>query len=201
VIGPSEFAFAIGPAPHETIAVADVATGRILRRIRPGKGEVLSLASTPDGKTLYFAAAGNIWSMAATGGEAKKIRAGESVAIDPQGRYLIVNQFESSGMTFFRVPMDGSAEKQIRLDSTVLLANVLLTPGSLDLRGRLLFPLQPKDAWFNPPGIIDLETGRVTRLPADNLNDHHSAVWARDGRILTLQVGYLSTMWKFSLRQ
>src|SRR5262249_13810442 len=56
VAGPHSIAFAIGPEPHQTVAIADTSNGRISGRIAPGKGEIVSLAATPDGKTIYFAA-------------------------------------------------------------------------------------------------------------------------------------------------
>ena len=38
VCGPREIAFMIGPQPHETIAIAEPASGRLVRTIAPGKG-------------------------------------------------------------------------------------------------------------------------------------------------------------------
>ena len=43
------------------------------RRISPDKGVINSLASSPDGKTLYFAAGGTVWTIALSGGEARMI--------------------------------------------------------------------------------------------------------------------------------
>lgn len=83
VAGPREIAFVIGPAPHQTIAVTDTASGRITRRIPLKKGEIISLASSPDGKTSYGAADGTIWSVSSSGGEPRRIRAGDSVVADP----------------------------------------------------------------------------------------------------------------------
>lgn len=60
----SRIAFAIGPEP-ETIAVADASNGRISARISPRKGSIQSLAASADGGTIYFAAGGSVWSIAA----------------------------------------------------------------------------------------------------------------------------------------
>jgi hypothetical protein len=79
VAGPREIAFLIGPVPRATVAFADVETGRITRRIAPGKGEIVSLAASPDGGTLYFATGGTIWSIPSAGGQARKIRAGDRI--------------------------------------------------------------------------------------------------------------------------
>src|SRR5262249_49837195 len=88
VAGPHSIAFAIGPEPHQTVAIADTSNGRISGRIAPGKGEIVSLAATPDGKTIYFAAGQTIWSLPVTGGEARKITAGGAVLMDPSGPCL-----------------------------------------------------------------------------------------------------------------
>jgi eukaryotic-like serine/threonine-protein kinase len=85
VAGPREIAFLIGPVPRETIGLAEMETGRITRRIAPGKGEIVSLAASPDGATLYFASGGMIWSISSAGGQARPVRAGNRVVADPSG--------------------------------------------------------------------------------------------------------------------
>jgi hypothetical protein len=57
-VGGNRIAFAIGPEPRETIAVADTATGRILGRISPAQGVIQTMAASADGETLYFTASG-----------------------------------------------------------------------------------------------------------------------------------------------
>jgi hypothetical protein len=64
--GPREIAFMIGPPPHETIAIAEPASGRLVHTIAPGKGPVDNMSCSPDGKTIYFGAGG-----ASTTGERK----------------------------------------------------------------------------------------------------------------------------------
>src|SRR5262249_33184782 len=58
VCGPREIALMTGPEPHESIAFAEPASGRLVRTIEPGKGPVDSIVCSPDGKTVYFAARG-----------------------------------------------------------------------------------------------------------------------------------------------
>lgn len=71
--------------------------------------------------------------------------------------------------------------------------------GSIDANGRLLVSLSPVDSWFNPIGILDTVTGRITRVPGDPLSDHHSAVWTPDGKIISTQAGLRATIWKFRM--
>ena len=200
--GPREMAFVIGPHPHQTIAVAETSTGRITRRILLNKGNIESLASSPDGTTLYAAASGTVWAVP-PGGEPRMIRAGESVAADPSGRHLVITVTENSRLRLFRVPADGGSEQEIVTDGSIRLmgAGAGLSPNALDAQGRLLNPLSPRDSWFNAPGLLDTATGRVTRIASDDVSDYHSMAWLPDGRILALRVGLRSTLWKFQPRK
>jgi len=182
VAGPREIAFVIGPAPHQTIAVADTASGRITRRIPLNKGEIVSLASSPDGKVLYSAAGGVI------------------VTADPSGRQLVISANESSKFRLFRVPVDGGSEQEIAAPAgSIALMSRFLSPNALNADGRLLHPLQ--DSWFNAPGLLDTATGRITRIASDDVSDYQSMAWLPDGRILALHIGLRSTLWKFQPRR
>ena len=65
-------------------------TGRVLSRISIGKGDIASLAASPDGATLHFAGNRAVWSVHSKGGEARMVRAGDNVAMDPSGRSLVL---------------------------------------------------------------------------------------------------------------
>ena len=200
VAGPREIAFVIGPAPHQTIAVADTASGRITRRIPLNKGEIVSLASSPDGKILYSAAGGVIWAVPSSGGEPRMIRAGDSVTADPSGRQLVISANESSKFRLFRVPVDGGSEQEIAAPAgSIALMSRFLSPNALNADGRLLHPLQ--DSWFNAPGLLDTATGRITRIASDDVSDYQSMAWLPDGRIMALHIGLRSTLWKFQPRK
>jgi hypothetical protein len=63
--------------------------------------------------------------------------------------------------------------------------------------GRLLTSLLPRHSWFNPPGVVDTLTGRVTPIPSENLSDYQSVGWTPDGQVMALKIGLRATMWKF----
>ena len=198
--GPREIAFVIGPSPHNTIALAETATGRIVRRIAPGKGVINGLTAPADGGTLYFCAGGSVWAIPSSGGEARAVSTGEYAVMDISGRSLIVVRRESSHIRMFHVPLDGAPEREISLDSSIPLYGDhggYFSSGSIDAKGRLLIGLSPFDSWFNPLGILATDTGRVTRVAGETLSDHHSGVWTPDGRILSAQVSMRATIWKF----
>jgi hypothetical protein len=199
--GAREVAFMIGPEPHETIAFAEPASGRMVRTIAPGKGPVDSISCSPDGKTVYFAARGVIWSTLSSGPSAgsvaRKIRAGDSVVADPSGRRVIVQVQESLQLHRFSVPLDGAPEREIPADSSFLVVPLPLSPNALHADGRLLASLRLGDSWFNPPGVIGTVSGRITRIPSDNLSDLVSIGWTPDSQVMALKIGLRATLWKF----
>jgi len=71
-------------------ALAIVATGWAL---------LVSLACAPDGKTIFFAARGVVWSVPSAGSatpEARRIRVGDGVVADPSGTKILVRGMEGS---------------------------------------------------------------------------------------------------------
>ena len=195
VVPPRQIGFMIGTAPRRTIALADTSTGRITSRIETNKGDIDSLAASPDGRRLFFAAGGAVWSVASSGGEVQRVRSGDHVVMDPSGRYLIVSAIEDNTFRFFRVFVDGRPEEQITTDGSLPIMNYPSSPGALAADGRLLVPLV--DAWFNRPAVLDTTTGHITKLPSDDVSDYHSMAWLPDGRIMALHVGLRSTLWRF----
>ena len=199
VAGAREIAFLIRPVPRATIAFADTETGRITRRIAPGKGEIVSLAASPDGATLYFASGGMIWSIPSTGGEARKIRPGNRVVVDPAGRALLVSLLESSNMRLFRVPLDGAPEMEVPVDPAQSLRYSDLSAGSWSADGHLLASLH--EAWFGGPAVLDTRNGRVQPLPFDKASNYTSMAWLPEGRIIALRIAERSTLWRFAPEQ
>jgi hypothetical protein len=197
-VGAREIAFVIGPEPHRTIAVTDIESGRTVRKIAPGRGVIDSLTSSRDGQTLYFAAGGVIWAVASSGGEARKVAAGDSAVMDPSGTSLVVERNDATRIRLFHVNWDGGQEREIPVDRSLPLMPWPLSPCAMDAKGRLLVSLLPRDSWFTPVGILDTATGRITRVPADELSDHQSAAWTPDGHIVTLQLGLRAMLWRFT---
>lgn len=196
VAGPGEIAFLIGPVPRTTIAFADVETGRIIRGIAPGKGEIVSLAASPDGGTLYFAAGGVIWSIPSAGGQARKIRTGDRVVADSSGRALLVTVPESPNARLFRVPLDGSPETEIAADTSHAPGYSHLSSAGWNADGRLLVALH--ETWFSAPAVLDTRNGHVQPLPFDKTSDYYNMAWLPNGRMIALRIGMRSTLWRFA---
>lgn len=105
--GPDEIVFMLGSQPRRTLARVSISNGRILQRIPFDKGEVRGLAASPDGKIIYCSAAGAIWAIPMEGGEPRKIHAGLTVSVYPDGRALLVGDVKGTVIRLVRVPLDG----------------------------------------------------------------------------------------------
>jgi len=194
-VGADQIAFLVGPKPQRTIALAAVSTGRITRRIPFDKGDITSLASAADGKMLYCAAGRNIWSIGLASGETKKIRGGDHVAVDPFGRYLLVQVTETPIIRLIRVPLDGGAEQEIPRNGPLRPAN-LIAPNAIGKNGLILMPLGTSTVYW-PPGLLDPSTGQLTRIPVDHKADYHALNWTPGGKVLGLSLDMRSKIWKF----
>ncbi len=189
----NRIAFAVGPEPRETIALADTATGRISGRISPGKGVIQTLAASADGETLYFTASGSVWSVASAGGEPRRICPGLWVLVHPAGS-LIVARNDGTQVRLFEVDMENGTERAIAVNSGTRFQSM----GGIRADGMLAAALLPIDSWFLQLGLVDLTSGRTTHLPGDGSSEVVSAAWTRDGQIVALRVGINATIWTFT---
>src|SRR5262249_50784653 len=144
---------------------------------------------------LYCAAGGTVWSIPIAGGEPRKVRAGDNIAMDPAGRYLLVEVVESPIIRLIQVPLDGSPEHEIPRTSGKRPAfNV--RPNGVGKDGRVLMPLGTS-TWYWPPGVIDPRTGEIKEIPVDHKSDIHGIAWAPDGKVIALGLEFRAKIWKF----
>jgi hypothetical protein len=183
--------FALGPAPRETIGVASLSTGRIIRRIAAGKGPLTELAFAPDG-SLYFGAGGFIWH-AENAGAIHRIIAGESLAAEPRG--LIVKASENEKIHLLSVSPHGTVTGEV--ESAEPIVPNPLSADAVSAAGRILCPLAPVGSWLSVPGLTD-KSGKLEPIPTDYQGDIHSLAWAPDGRIIAFASMRRSRMWRFS---
>ena len=195
-VGAGEVAFLIGPPPKRTIAVASTTNGRVLQRIPFDKGKIDSLAATPDGKTLFCAAGKNIWAIPRGGGEPRRLRAGDAVAVDPEGRYLVVQVTENPIIRLIQVPLDGGPEREIPTGNGERPAESLGS-NAVGRGGRIVMPVGAS-TWYWPAGILDPAVGRFRRLPVDAVLDYHSLGWTPDGKVVAIGLGMQSGLWRFT---
>jgi eukaryotic-like serine/threonine-protein kinase len=194
-LGPDQIAFLIGPEEHPTIGVATTANGRLTHRIPFEHGSPSSLSGAPNGQTLYCAADGFVWSIPVAGGKPSRMHAGDYVAADPRGHYLVIEMKEGAGNRFVRVPLDGGADQEVPR-SAGLRPAWNITANAVGPDGRVLSPLAVQ-SYYWPPGVIDPVTGIATRIPVDYFGDYHGLGWTKEGHIIGMALAERSKIWKY----
>jgi hypothetical protein len=193
-LGGARVALMIGDGSPRDIAIVATDTGRIVKRIKP-PADVTSLAASPDGRTIYYAAGQTIVSMPADGGAPTSICAGDSMAVDPASGDLIVKLEETERVRLVRCkssgpPRDIGVHGDLRLVATPLMPDAVRD-------GRLLLAVGSADSWYWFVGALDLASGRLEKVKINHFTDFHFASWAGDGMVLGGGSGVRSALWKF----
>ena len=179
----------------DTLLIAFGADGRIAGRI-PGFGAATEVVGSPDGATIWFAREGGIWSMPASGGDAKRLRDGDAVAVDPAGRYLVVEANSADRVHLFRFPLDGAAEEEIPVRGPIFLSPEAITPNTIAADGRILVSAVSPAWWHWAAALLDPGTGSLELLPFSHDHDIATA-WAADGTIVAIGNGLAGSLWRF----
>jgi hypothetical protein len=194
----NEVAFRAGTGSDQTIVIASAGQGRIIRRLRGVKGEnVTRLAASADGKMLFYTTSGNVWAIPAADGTPRKIYAGDGVAVDPNGRDVIVNLNENAGIRLVRVPISGGSGQDIHVQADLLIGPFPLGGNGVRKDGKILVGVTPKDSWFLSLAVLDPATGKLTRIPLNYTGDLFLSAWGRDGRILATGEPVRAHLWRF----
>ena len=197
-VGERVVAFELGLAPNQTIALASVPDGRMVRRLDATKGlNVESLAASPDGNTLYYVVSGTIWAIPSAGGAPRKIAPGDVVAADSNGHDVIALRNEKDGVRLVRVSLSGGPETPIPFHGGEYRLSNTLSPDAVNADGRILVYIQSPDSWWDEVGILDPKTGDVTRVDVAYSGDIDDAGWTRDGKIIAQGFPLRSSLWRF----
>jgi hypothetical protein len=187
----------MGSPPDQTIALASIANGRVERRLTGPRGAVIgSMASSPDGQTIYYTASGSVWAVPVTDGAPQKVRAGDLVTVDPYRRELIVGLIERGGVRLLRQPLAGGPERPIPVQAGVRISDFFLNSAAVGRDGRIA--LQVIDDWFYPAGILDPQTGRIQILRIGYGADIQAPAWTDDGKIVVIAHPLQASLWRFT---
>lgn len=192
--GPSGVAFLLGPT--RTLAIASAADGRITHRlVNAHPGAIAQVASMPDGKTLYYAAAGKIWSIAAAD-DAKPVavRDGEAVAVDPRGDALVIQLNEANNVRFVRRLIATGVEQPLSFPD-VRLTTTGLSAGAIGPGGIILKNANYADSWVWNLALLDPAAGKSRRVVILS-QDVQSAAWTPSGQIIVFASRTTSTIWR-----
>jgi hypothetical protein len=172
--------------------------GRGVNRIQPVDWPTwvdMSVAGSPDGRTIYYAQEGFIYSVPARGGTPEKIHAGDSVAVDPAGRYLVI-QLALPERYLVRVSLSDRSEQRIQRSGKYRLS-VPLAPNAITRDGRIAVRVAPVDCWFWSAAVIDPQTG-TEELATEYQADMPQPGWDTEGRFVTSAAFLRASIWRFS---
>jgi hypothetical protein len=195
--GPGLLAFVLETGGKQEIGIASLASGHLVRRIPFDQGSLQAMTATPDGKTLYCAANHVVWSVPAAGGPPVRIRDGVSVAIDPDGKFLVVLVPELTKARLFQVPLNGDAEREIVPQGDAPPASSV-SDRAISRDGRMLVVGSSPRSWFWTPFVLDLATGRMTPVPTDHAGDYYRPTWTPQGEVYAVVAGMRASVWKFT---
>jgi eukaryotic-like serine/threonine-protein kinase len=198
MVGPADIAFVLGSGPARRVAIASAADGRIVRRLERLEGAAIqALAASPDGKTLYYAAGGKIWSIPSVDGSPTIVRDGDSVAVDPRGQYLIVQLNQNDDVRLVRVPLNGGQEHVLSFEGVRFSAS-LMPSNAIRADGAIVKSAAYSDSWAWATALLNPDTGKAQRiiLPSLDTLDTQYVGWTTAGQIVAFTQRTNSTIWR-----
>ncbi len=181
-----------GADGRANLAAIAAKTGRIVKRF--GGVKIKHVAGSPDGKTIFFTNESQVWRMSVDGGKPERVTAGNQVAIDPAGRYLVVSRITDAGAQLVRVPLDGGAEVPIALHGLHHAPGGLM-PNAIGRDGRIALEVVSPQSWFWPAAILDPAAGTIALTASGKGYDMWTG-WAFDGSLVSTASPLQSRMWR-----
>jgi eukaryotic-like serine/threonine-protein kinase len=193
-----ELAFVEGIGPKQEIVIVAAREGRIIRHLKgPKHAEPFQLAGSADGKTLYYVADGTVWAIPVEDGEPRKICQGDAIAVDPNGKDLIVSLNEMGGVRLNRVSLSGGTPSAIRIQENVFLNVLAVGGGGVRSDGKIVVGVMSRDSWFYENAILDPVSGQVKKIPLNYRGDVLFSGWAKDGQIISFGYPMRARLWRF----
>ncbi len=187
-------AFPLGPQGKRVIAIVSLPDGRIVRRLEVPGGWVDGLASSPDGRRMFYVSRQKVWSMPAEGGAPVRIGDGDSVAAGSTEAVLKLNA--DDGFHLLRVPLPGGEPVKLALSPGAALTSSNLNPAAVGRDGRLIIQVNEPHVWFYRMATVDLKTGRLDVVPVDYEGDVMFPGWTADGKIVAMGLQYSFGLWR-----
>jgi Tol biopolymer transport system component/predicted Ser/Thr protein kinase len=179
------------------IAIVSIGDGRIVQRLPVPAERLSSLASSPDGETLYYSSAGFIWSISVEGGAPHKLAAGDSVSADANGRDLILSLQDKDAIRLMRVPVTGGTPQPIPMTGGLRIPGTLLHPSIVGPGGMIAVTTASSDRWAYQSGILDPRTGVLKQIPLNFDGETQWPGWTRDGKLVSIGTVIGLSVWRF----
>jgi serine/threonine protein kinase/Tol biopolymer transport system component len=185
------------------ITLASLADGRIVRRLEASNGAApQSLASSPDGRTVYYVDQDSLFAIDTEGGSPRRLRAASGVAVDlhTEPPSLVVQVGDREGLRLCRTNLAGAAELPLPYQSPLRPASLPLSTAAVGPDGRIAMTVTSADSWFRQVALLDPQTGVVENVPVAFEGDIFYPAWSRDGSLLGIGVSIRSTLWRFQMQ-
>lgn len=197
--GGNQIAFMLGRPPNPVIALASAADGRLIRRIElPGGAEISCMASSPDGKMIYYISNRFLWVVPSTGSEPRRLVGADAVALHPKTGEIVIQRNETNGVHFFRFDAVNGREQQIEIrDAEAPPSGGPLSSRSIAPDGRIVFPIWLPDRSDWEIGLLDPLHRSLKRVPMDYAGGLNSPAWTSDGYIVFAGAPFSSSIWRF----
>ncbi len=200
--GPNRLAFIAGSATNRRVRLAVLEDGHwrldAVDLGVPGEG-VTMLTAAPDGKTLYYVQSRQIYEAPTDGSQPpRKIERGDGIAVYPDGKQLLLERFEKSGVALFRQPRLGGRLEAVQVEPGALrLAPRVIESGAIRRDGRILVTVVSKDVSFWRPGLLSPD-GKLQLLPLAFEGDVYAGSWSKDGTVLGVGCSLQSDLWRMA---
>jgi DNA-binding beta-propeller fold protein YncE len=198
-VGPGSVAFVLDPQNAPRIAIATLREGRIAKRFSFDASSVESVAATPDGEKIYYCDHGRVWWIGTKDENAKPVPVteGDSIAIDPAGKYLYVKRMEKGQRELVRMALTGGQAEALATPPEYTISDDELSPAAADAAGRVLFEVDSADSWYERVAVIDTSRKTFSVIATGFSGDVWGPGWQSDGRIAAVGVRLDSTLWRY----
>ncbi len=194
--GRDAVAMLIGTGGARRIAIASTANGRIVREFPAPRGEIKGLAASADQATVYYATDGTVYALAASGSP-KKIGEGDTISLDPSGRYLYAKQFAREPIRLVRIDLASGRTEDVVHPPTPRLTTVTLSPTAVAAKGRILLDTTSPQTWFYSAAVLDTASGRMTPLRLPGYFDCLAPGWTPDGKVICAGAALTASLWRY----
>src|SRR5262245_12617358 len=194
--GDGVLAAIVGSNDRLRIALASTSDGRILREIPLPAGAPSGLAVSRDRAVVYYAHNGVVYALAESAA-ARRLGEGDTITMDPSGRYLYTKQFSHNPIRLVRIDTVSGEQTAIAFPAESRLTQLRLSPTAVDANQRMLLDVSSPLTWFYRPAVLDLRTGALASIRSTQVGDCLAPGWAGDGSILCEAVGLTGSLWRY----
>ena len=198
-VGAGSVAFILGTEGAPRIAIATLREGRIVKRFSLDASSVQSIAATPGGDKLYYCSHGQVWWIGTTDENAKPapVTEGDSIAIDPAGKYMYVKRMLKGQRELVRMRLAGGQAETLTIPPEYTISDDQLSPAAADVSGRILFEVDSADSWYERVAMVDTSRKTFIVIPTGFSGDAWMPGWQSDGRIAAVGARLDSSLWQY----